>query len=509
MNKLFKILSAALLLIAFNSCEKEPVDDPTNEEPSVEKYERYVKGSRFRSDILEEQLTYTLFMPASYETDTLKRYPVVYFLHGIGESSTKDWTEYMKTIESLEDNGLQEMIYVFPNGYSSYYCNTFDGKFRYMDMFIQELVPHIDATFRTKADRQYRAITGYSMGGFGTAALALKNPDVFGMSAPMSISLCTDKRYLSESQDGWENQWGRIFGGIGQRGEGRLTDYYKEHCPFYQFTPENKDRLSQVKWFIHCGDDEDQLLIANDSLHVILRDNGYEHEFRISDGAHTGSYWRSAMRETLPWIEQMMNGGGEWTKVMGTVSMKSSALNEDGTFASQGYTDASEKNGLAMWFVHKGLSKDIVDKCIGGLSQSGSIFQYMILPCDLEQKSLQEWMTFYKEKYEVGKTPDKSQIFAIGETGRDAWALQDEFKRFYLFDADLTDEETSILADKDKFYYIDTVDDSKYYKDSNALYVSCKATGADFEYRMRNGISDKEQQLMLAIQNAAEKLKYQ
>jgi hypothetical protein len=205
----------------------------------------------------------------------------------------------------------------------------------------------------------------------------------------------------------------------------------------------------------------------------------------------------------------MMNGGGEWTKVMGTVSMKSSALNEDGTFASQGYTDASEKNGLAMWFVHKGLSKDIVDKCIGGLSQSGSIFQYMILPCDLEQKSLQEWMTFYKEKYEVGKTPDKSQIFAIGETGRDAWALQDEFKRFYLFDADLTDEETSILADKDKFYYIDTVDDSKYYKDSNALYVSCKATGADFEYRMRNGISDKEQQLMLAIQNAAEKLKYQ
>ena len=41
------------------------------------------------------------------------------------------------------------------------------------------------------------------------------------------------------------------------------------------------------------------------------------------------------------------------------------------------------------------------------------------------------------------------------------------------------------------------------------MYVSCKATGADFEYRMRNGISDKEQQLLLAIQSAAEKFKYQ
>lgn len=512
MSKFFKILSAAVLLMAFIGCEKNPVDnsdEPGKEEEPKPEYVRYVKGQRFRSDLLEELVSYTLFMPSDYDKNTDKTYPVVYFLHGIGESNSKDWTEYMKTIEGLEANGLQEMIYVFPNGYSSYYSNTFDGKFPYMDMFINELVPHIDETLRTKDDRQYRAVTGYSMGGFGTAVLALKHPETFGMSAPMSISLCTDKRYLNEPQSGWENQWGRIFGGIGQHGKDRLTDYYKEHCPYYQFTPENKETLSQVKWFIHCGDDEDQLLIANDSLHVIMRDNGYDHEFRISNGAHSGSYWRTAMRETLPWIEQMMNGGGEWTKVMGTLNLKSSTLNEDGTFSSKAYNEAAEKNGMATWFVHKGLSKEVVDKCIGLLSQSGNIFQYMILPCDLEQKSLQEWMAFYKGIYEVGKTPDKSQVIAIGETGRDVWALEDEFKRFYLIDADLSDDEVTITSEKEKFYYIDTVDDSPYYKDSNAIYVSCKATGADFEYRMRNGISDKEQQLLLAIQSAAEKFKYQ
>lgn len=512
MSKFLHILSTVLLLVAFVGCEKTPVDEgKTPDKPDTPKpeYERYVKGQDFRSNLLEQRVTYSLFMPADYETATDRHYPVVYFLHGIGESSSKDWTEYMKVIESLENQGLQEMIYVFPNGYNSYYSNTFDGEFPYMDMFIKELIPHIDETFRTVADRQHRAITGYSMGGFGAMVLAHRHPETFGMSAPMSISLCTDKRYITESQDGWENQWGRIFGGMGMRGKDRLTDYYKEHCPYYRFTPENREALSQVKWFIHCGDDEDQLLIANDSLHVLLRDNGYDHEFRINNGAHSGSYWKSAMRETLPWIAHVMNEGGEWTKIMGTVSAKSSTLNEDGTFSSKAYNEAAEKDGMATYFVHRGLSKETVDNCIGLLTQAGAIFQYMILPCDLEQKSLKEWMDFYKGRYEVGKSVDKAQVFAIGESGRDAWALKDEFKRFYLIDADLTDDESSIIAEKGKFYYIDTVDNSLYYKDSNALYVSCKATDADFEYRMYNGIADKELQLMLAVQNAVENFRYQ
>lgn len=520
MSKFFRILSMAVLLAALMSCEKTPVDDgktdnettetPTPKPEPKPENKRYVKGQSIISKKLSQKITYSLFMPASYETETTKTYPVVYFLHGIGESSTKDWTEYINVIENLEaTTGLQEMIYVFPNGFNSYYCNTYDGKFPYMDMFIEELIPHIDKTYRTIGDRQHRAVTGYSMGGFGTMALAIKHPETFVASAPMSISLCTDERYLSESQSGWNNQWGRIFGGVDQDGEGRLTDYYKAHCPYYMFTTENKESLSQVKWFVHCGDDEDKLLIANDQLHVQLRDYGYDHEFRISNGGHSGSYWRPAMRETLPWIEFIMNGGEKWDKVMGTLSHKSSQLNEDGTFSSKAYNEATEKDGLATWLVHKGLSKEIVDNCIGYLTQAGAIFQYMILPCDLEEKTLDEWIEYYKSKYEVAKEVSKSQAFAIGETGKDVWAKHDEFKRFYLIDADLTDAEETITANKDKYYYIETTDESPYYKDCNALYVSCKAVKADFEYRMRNSIEDKEQQLLLAVQNAAEKFKYQ
>ena len=132
----------------------------------------------------------------------------------------------------------------------------------------------------------------------------------------------------------------------------------------------------------------------------------------------------------------------------------------------------------------------------------------MILPCDLNEKTLDEWMEFYKAKYEVGKSEKKSQAFAIGETGKEVWAKHDQFKRLYLIDADLTDAEETITANKDKFYYIDTTDESPYYRDCNSLYVSCKAVKADFEYRMRNSISDKQQELMLAIQSAADNFKY-
>ena len=496
----------AALLTAFIGCE-EVADDNGNE--GSPEFVRYIKKVEYSSNNAGWTNSFGILLPASYESAPETKYPVVYMLHGYGENG-KDWSSWVTAIQNLENQGLQEMIYVFPNCGNSYYSNYYnDNSRKYMDLITKDLIPYIDTTYRTIADRKHRAVMGYSMGGFGAMVLPLKNPDLFSISVPLSMSFRTDEQYMNESQSGWDNQWGKIFGGKGKTGEARLTDYYKSHCPFYQFIPENKETLSQVKWFFYCGDDEEQLLIANDSLHVQLCKFGYEHEFRISDGGHDGTYWRTAARETLPWIQHVMNDGQNWTRSMGILKEKTSVLNEDGTFSSKKYNEAEEKDGLAMWFLHRGLSKDIVDKCVGLMSQSASAaFQYMILPCDLEQKSLAEWMAHYKATYEVGKGSDKSQVIAVGDTGRDAWAIKDEFKRYYFIDADLTDEESSIVADENKFYYIEGVDDSRYYEDSYALYVSCKTLDADFEYRIRNGLENKDEQIMLAIQNAVEEFKY-
>ncbi|MBQ8839489.1 MAG: esterase family protein [Bacteroidales bacterium] len=499
----------ALLLASFSGCEKKVAGkDEEEPEPAPEEFQRYKRGIVYDNNAQVYKSTYQILLPADYENNVDTHYPVVYMLHGYGESG-KDWNNWVTTIESLEKNGLQPMIYVFPDCNNSYYCNYYDEKAMYMNMIVDDLVPLIDETYRTIADREHRAVMGYSMGGFGAMVLPLKNPDVFSISVPLSMSFRTDEQYMTESQSGWDNQWGKIFGGKGHSGEARLTDYYKSHCPFYQFVPENLNELSKVKWFLHCGDDEEQLLIANDNLHVQMRDYGYEHEFRIGDGGHSGDYWRNAVRETLPWIEHVMKGGDEWTKVMGTVSLKSSVLNDDGSFSSKEYNEAEEKDGLATYLVHRGIDRAIVDKCIGLLTQSGSIFQYMVLPCDLEIQSLEEWIAYYTSKYEVGKSVEKSQVIAIGDTGKDVWAKNDQFKRFYLIDADLSDDESVIVAENEKFYFIWTTDDSPYYKDSNALYLSCKTVEADFEYRMYNGFGDNEEKVLYAIQKTSEKFKYQ
>ncbi len=277
-----------------------------------EDFVRYTTDLQIESKILGMPIKYSVFLPADYADNPKKRYPVVYLLHGLGDdhnSWNDKWLNIASRIENWEVNGgLEPMIYIMPQGFRSYYVNRYDGRYNYMDMFIQELVPQMDAKYRTVADAGHRAVVGYSMGGFGAMILAAKNPDVFSVSVPLSMSFRTDEQYTTESAGAWDNQWGAIFGGRGTTGEARLTNYYKQHCPFYMFTEQNISQYSSVKYFYDCGDDEEQLLVANDNLHVQLRDIGFTHEFRVRNGGHTSQYWASAMQEALPFIVSCFNG---------------------------------------------------------------------------------------------------------------------------------------------------------------------------------------------------------
>ena len=70
------------------------------------------------------------------------------------------------------------------------------------------------------------------MGGFGALSVSLRNRHLFGSVVALSPSIRTEKQYMEEGpQKGWDNQWGRIFGGVGKNGKQRLTSYYKQHSP--------------------------------------------------------------------------------------------------------------------------------------------------------------------------------------------------------------------------------------------------------------------------------------
>lgn len=133
---------------------------------------------------------YNVYLPPSYDSSDT-RYPVIYVLHG-GASDENGMTfiagNYVHNW--IKNKQLPEFIMVFPNGGRDHFFldrwivrNQNENPDSHI---IRELIPHIDANFRTIADRSARAITGFSMGGYGTYHFATKYPELFSAAAPMA-----------------------------------------------------------------------------------------------------------------------------------------------------------------------------------------------------------------------------------------------------------------------------------------------------------------------------------
>ena len=448
---------------------------------------RFTSNQPFHSEMLNMDLPYAVVLPADYDAMTEKSYPVIYLTHGIG-CTPDDWNDkyiqFENALNQLEGEGVGDFIYIFPTGLNSYYSNTYDGKFPYMDMFIQEFIPFIDGKYRTIADREHRATIGFSMGGFGAMVLPLKNTDTFCFSAPLSMSFRTDEMYLEEPLKWWNEQWGSIFGGVDQEGEGRLTDYYKAHCPYYQFTKENLEELSKVKWFIHCGDDEERLLIANDDLHIQMRDNGYTHEYRVGDGGHTGRYWRGCLLDVIPYIDAMMNGKSHPGQNLDEIVIPSKVR-------------CNENGGIVIYIAHEGLKRRTVKDIVRIVKREAADDKPLaVVTCKTKWRSLEKKIRRWSRRHEF----TEAQVIALGKAGREAYALQDKFSRLYFDNADLLDDESKLTADPEKFWYMSQTDDGPYYKDMGGLYKACKKSGAEFEYRVRNGLPDKRTNILTGIE---------
>ncbi len=265
---------------------------------------RILESLSMHSQILGQDVKYSICLPEGYFKGN-RTYPVVYLLHGLGDDETS-WLEYggiyQLSDKLVNDGEIVPIIYVIPQGYRTYYVNDFLGKFRYQDMFIQELIPFIDSHYRTVADKNHRATMGYSMGGFGALILPLLNPEVFSTCVPLSISIRTDKQYMEEDSSEWDKQWGRLFGAVGKTGEERITEYYKQNNPFYIFAQSDLTKLKGLRIFIDNGDDEKTLCRSNEQLHILMRDKGIPHEFRVRDGGHSFQYWYSALPNALRFI---------------------------------------------------------------------------------------------------------------------------------------------------------------------------------------------------------------
>lgn len=255
-----------------------------------------------KSSILGKNVNYTVYLPWDYDISQ-RAYPVVYLLHGFTDDNT-GWLQFGEinryADKAIADGTIPPMTIIMPNADSSWYVNSYDGKENYEDFFIKEFMPYVEKKFRIKAEKRYRGVAGLSMGGYGTLIYALKHPDLFAAAAPLSAGVFADDEVTSMPDDNYANVLARVFG-RNLKGNERLNNVWKENSVLDIVARESTEDLSRVRYWIDCGDD-DFLTKGNCLLHIALTEKHVPHEFRVRDGAHNWTYWRTGITDALQFI---------------------------------------------------------------------------------------------------------------------------------------------------------------------------------------------------------------
>ncbi len=256
------------------------------------------------SKILGKQVEFSVYLPHDYHVSN-RKYPVLYLLHGYTDDET-GWTQFGE-VKKIADGlithpEVTDMIIAMPDAGLDWYINSYDGKTKYEDFFTKEFVGHIESSYRARGTKEFRAVSGLSMGGHGTLIYALKHPDMFAVAAPLSAAVWGRDDIIKHEQADWDQYFGFIFG-EGLAGEDRFTDHVQNNLPLTLIEAKDPEELKTVKWYIDCGDD-DFLINGNMALHRIMTEKQIPHEFRVRDGGHDWTYWRTALPEVLKFISR-------------------------------------------------------------------------------------------------------------------------------------------------------------------------------------------------------------
>ncbi|MDQ7950018.1 MAG: alpha/beta hydrolase-fold protein, partial [Pedobacter sp.] len=209
--------------------------------------------------------------------------------------SQSGWTQFgeLNTIatKAILSGSATPMIIVTPDagGAKQGYYNQPDWS--YEEFFFKELIPYIEKNYRVKADKRFRAVAGLSMGGGGSFYYALKHPDMFSSACPLSASVGTTSLENYKS----------MFKNSPNIADSLILKTFNEQTIMGMISSMPDKQKNQVRWYIDCGDD-DFLYEGNEMVHIMMRKKNIPHEYRVRDGGHTWTYWRSALPLVLEFV---------------------------------------------------------------------------------------------------------------------------------------------------------------------------------------------------------------
>ncbi len=256
-----------------------------------------------KSQILKKDIKFSLYLPTGYETSN-RHYPVLYLLHGGGGNHT-DWIQ-LGNVQAIADGSVRDgkaepMIIVMPDAGTSFYLNNIRGEYQYEDYFIKELIPYIEKSYRIRAEKRFRSISGLSMGGFGSLLYSLHHPELFNSCYAMSAAVRTDEQINQMALPEFQRRYKSALGDI-KEGDRRITDFWNQNSILFLMKNLPENQKKSVHFFLDCGDDDTSLYTGNSLLHNLMRDLNILHEYRVRDGGHTWEYWRTALPEALHFI---------------------------------------------------------------------------------------------------------------------------------------------------------------------------------------------------------------
>ncbi len=231
----------------------------------------------FQSDILDRRMSYRIYLPPDYYTNTTKSYPVLYMLHGLA-GNYQEWVDYglLPTADDMIVAGqLKSLIIVLPQGDTGYWMNWANNGPRWADYLAEDVVDHVDSHYRTIANRDNRAIGGHSMGGHGAMQVGLNHTDEFGIIGAFSPTL----RTLGQAFYYWGD-----------------AAYYATIDPVS--LARTKD-LSGVKLWLDIGEQDTEWRPRTEELRDVFTQRKANLTWHLWPGGHGGEYWIAHVKDYL------------------------------------------------------------------------------------------------------------------------------------------------------------------------------------------------------------------
>ena len=243
----------------------------------------------FKSELIGKVLPYDVLLPAGYAKSN-KRYPVLYLLHGLF-GRHDDWI----TRTNLTDYAAQyELIIVTPEGHDNWYVDSATvPQDKYESYFVRELIPDVDARYRTIKDRRARGIAGLSMGGYGALKFGIKHRDVFAFAGSLSGALDPATRTEEHPGFAWNILRPSLIAAFGA--ENSPT---RKSNDLHQIARSASDISTLPYLYFDCGL-EDGFLTTNRDFGEILVAKKIPHEYRQRPGGHNWEYWDLQVRQIL------------------------------------------------------------------------------------------------------------------------------------------------------------------------------------------------------------------